>query len=276
VRTYAGTFLRAEDSGGPGKRVFADRYVALRDETFYLEKVDLGNGPRLLFGDRFRLRTTKGYYLRPVWSQGGRLYADAPNWYDSVFKDDVEFHCLSTDHLKSEPMHFPLPGYDNVATVNGGNHFGEWYDGLDVHGYHTGTDFGFPGVEGSNVVCAASGRIVLRQDTTESNGWGKTIVIQAIRSDGGIEFHRYGHLQSFAEPENYAVGNWLNVGTLIGKVGHTGRVTGPHLHFERSPTLNSPGYMSTPPANSGYRPPFVNDYKNPLIPAYVSYRLTPG
>jgi murein DD-endopeptidase MepM/ murein hydrolase activator NlpD len=38
----------------------------------------------------------------------------------------------------------------------------------------------------------------------------------------------YAHLDSF----NVKVGQWVTAGQKLGTVGTTGRVTGPHLHFE--------------------------------------------
>jgi murein DD-endopeptidase MepM/ murein hydrolase activator NlpD len=42
----------------------------------------------------------------------------------------------------------------------------------------------------------------------------------------------YAHLQEGSVPENIAVGQIIESGSIIGLVGSTGTSTGPHLHFE--------------------------------------------
>ncbi|NBD33442.1 MAG: peptidoglycan DD-metalloendopeptidase family protein [Cyanobacteria bacterium] len=91
-----------------------------------------------------------------------------------------------------------------------------------IHGnrrFHTGTDFTAP--EGTPVVATKSGRVVLADYTS---GYG---LIVGLRHDGENE-SRYAHLsQIHVKP-----GQWVEQGTVIGRVGNTGLSTGPHLHFE--------------------------------------------
>ena len=57
-----------------------------------------------------------------------------------------------------------------------------------------------------------------------SAGYGKLVEI-----DHGYGIvTRYGHLHSYRDGE----GQEIRRGELIGKVGSTGRSTGPHLHYE--------------------------------------------
>lgn len=85
--------------------------------------------------------------------------------------------------------------------------------------FHTGTDFVAP--EGTPVLATKSGRVVLADYTS---GYG---LIVGLRHDGNNE-SRYAHLsQIHVQP-----GQWVEQGTVIGRVGNTGLSTGPHLHFE--------------------------------------------
>lgn len=70
------------------------------------------------------------------------------------------------------------------------------------------------------------------------NGYGKIIIIQ---HSGGYET-RYAHLDKIGVRK----GQYVKTGELIGKTGQSGRVTGPHLHFEvrkNGKALNPMKYM---------------------------------
>ena len=58
----------------------------------------------------------------------------------------------------------------------------------------------------------------------EQGSYGLTVVVQ---HPNGYE-SRYAHLSSLAVREGDTVGQ----GQQVGRVGSTGRSTGPHLHFE--------------------------------------------
>jgi murein DD-endopeptidase MepM/ murein hydrolase activator NlpD len=83
---------------------------------------------------------------------------------------------------------------------------------------HTGTDF--PAPAGTPVHAAQRGRVVLAEELFFS---GNTVVV-----DHGLGIYTfYGHLSEIG----VKVGDALEAGAVLGKVGATGRVTGPHLHW---------------------------------------------
>jgi murein DD-endopeptidase MepM/ murein hydrolase activator NlpD len=83
---------------------------------------------------------------------------------------------------------------------------------------HTGVDM--PALTGTPVHAAQRGRVVLAEELYFS---GNTVLI-----DHGLGVYTlYGHFsETDAKP-----GDMVEAGTIIGKVGATGRVTGPHLHW---------------------------------------------
>ena len=83
---------------------------------------------------------------------------------------------------------------------------------------HSGVDL--PSPTGTAVHAAQSGRVVLAEELYFA---GNTVVI-----DHGFGVYTlYGHFSEI----DAKVGDEVKVGDVIGKVGATGRVTGPHLHW---------------------------------------------
>ena len=83
---------------------------------------------------------------------------------------------------------------------------------------HGGVDL--PGTTGTPVHSAQRGQVVLAAELFFS---GNTVVV-----DHGLGIYTfYGHLSEI----EVKVGDVLGAGAVLGKVGATGRVTGPHLHW---------------------------------------------
>ena len=90
---------------------------------------------------------------------------------------------------------------------------------------HLGVDF--RGVDGVDFVyAAADGEIVYTQSDPNRTGWGNFLIILHQSSTGSFKT-LYGHLNTRLVTTGH-----VSKGQVLGTVGRTGRVTGPHLHFE--------------------------------------------
>lgn len=86
--------------------------------------------------------------------------------------------------------------------------------------FHSGTDLAAP--LGTPVLAAYAGRVAIADFL---GGYGLTVTVDHNK---GTQQTLYAHLSEiFVKP-----GEWVNQGTVIGRVGSTGLSTGPHLHFE--------------------------------------------
>jgi murein DD-endopeptidase MepM/ murein hydrolase activator NlpD len=109
---------------------------------------------------------------------------------------------------------FALPVPGSVISVFGKRNI---YNG-QPRSPHTGVDF--RGDIGTPIKAPNAGRIVLAEDLYYS---GKTIII-----DHGLGLYSYfGHMSAFTVNE----GDHVKRHDVIGRIGSTGRATGPHLHW---------------------------------------------
>ncbi len=98
--------------------------------------------------------------------------------------------------------------------------FGARVDPFTGHySFHPGVDFAGP--YGSSIASTAPGTVVF---AGQRGGYGNMVEV-----DHGFGIHtRYGHLSAIL----VRVGTRVSKGTPIGKLGSTGRSTGPHVHYE--------------------------------------------
>jgi murein DD-endopeptidase MepM/ murein hydrolase activator NlpD len=93
------------------------------------------------------------------------------------------------------------------------------YNGSDYNYYHTGIDY--CGQIGDPIYAAAPGVVVFAGSLT-------------VRGNATMIDHGQGVFSAYMHQSEILVnvGERVEQGQLIGKVGNTGRVEGPHLHFE--------------------------------------------
>ncbi|MES2471018.1 MAG: peptidoglycan DD-metalloendopeptidase family protein [Patescibacteria group bacterium] len=90
-----------------------------------------------------------------------------------------------------------------------------------IHG-HNGVDLAASA--GSPIYASAAGTVIVSASSGWNGGYGNYVVIAHAN---GIQT-LYSHAQSVA----VSVGDKVKQGQVIGKVGSSGKSTGPHLHFE--------------------------------------------
>ena len=112
-------------------------------------------------------------------------------------------------------MRWPVPGRYEISSGYGNR----------IHPisrraeFHTGIDI--PAPNGTNIVAADSGTVII---SGRMGGYGNTVVIDHGNGLSTLYGHNSRNL--------VAVGDWVNRGDVIARVGSTGVSTGPHLHFE--------------------------------------------
>ncbi|MEH2169595.1 MAG: M23 family metallopeptidase [Nostoc sp.] len=100
--------------------------------------------------------------------------------------------------------------------------------------FHAGTDLGAP--TGTPVLAAAAGQV---ETANWVGGYGLTVILNHKSAEQTL----YGHMSEIlVQP-----GQWVQPGTIIGRVGSTGNSTGPHLHFEVR-HLTQDGWVATDPS----------------------------
>lgn len=106
-----------------------------------------------------------------------------------------------------------------AATMNGVFGTIRSYNGSPFNRFHRGVDFA--GAPGTPVLAAANGTVVIADAL---NIRGNTVVID----------HGWGVYTLYAHQNilNVAPGDSVISGQVIGTIGSTGRITGPHLHWE--------------------------------------------
>jgi len=78
--------------------------------------------------------------------------------------------------------------------------------------------------KGTAVIASYSGLVLIADDSSLHENYGKVVLIE----HGGQTQTLYAHLDQLS----VKAGQYIVAGNKLGTVGTTGRVTGPHLHFE--------------------------------------------
>jgi len=143
-----------------------------------------------------------------------------PPLYPVPWAPTIYDHFYFSRPIAADEINWPAQNY---------RYGGEFFE--DV--VHTGVDI--PAPQGTPVLAAGAGKViwagygVYRGGNDPTDPYGLAVT---IRHDFGYQdqvlYTVYGHLDQV----DVAVGQHVESGEPLGLVGETGRVTGPHLHFE--------------------------------------------
>lgn len=158
------------------------------------------------------------------WLRTGRVGKDGFGTAGTAYSDALARNFKSrvnpypNQQIPSTPRPRPAQTSTQIVQVPPGNINPTIGDRLGAGRGHGGVDLQ---VENGTPLRAISDGIIV--DSGYEKGWGNFLVMKDNR---GI-YHLYGHMQS-----GYKKRGPVKKGEVIGKVGMTGRTSGPHLHWE--------------------------------------------
>jgi hypothetical protein len=105
---------------------------------------------------------------------------------------------------------WPVPSHRKISSKFG-DRWGRKHEGIDI-----------PAPKGTPIVATAEG--IVKYSDSKVRGYGNMIVLEHADKVFSVYAHNQKNL--------VRVGARVKRGQMIGRVGNTGRSTGPHLHFE--------------------------------------------
>lgn len=148
-----------------------------------------------------------------------------------VIGSKTSYNGVYIGEASSKGFLWPAPSCHYVSSPYGWRSSG-WHNGIDL--VKSGG-----GALGTPVIASRSGRVEVVQRS--NSGYGNMVLIN--HGDGYKT--RYAHM--IKGSITVSVGEYVEAGQTIGKVGSTGNSTGPHLHFEvirNGETQNPKNYIS--------------------------------
>jgi len=204
------------------QEIKTEKYRLVRDVKTATSKIQEIEEERHLLNSKLKSLESKLLLVEDYLSKRGVIKGSLPVGGAGANKASHDLSYLQflekrADYLYTSIRGIPLgyPVYGRITSHIGWrkNPFGGGYE------FHSGIDIYAP--HGSKVRATADGVVVLA-------GWygdyGKTVIIR----------HPSGYLTLYAHLSQIDVkeGQRVKAGDVVGRVGSTGRSTGPHLHYE--------------------------------------------
>jgi murein DD-endopeptidase MepM/ murein hydrolase activator NlpD len=206
-------FMEILGAAGSGMKIEGDMKTRMASLEQSLEKIS-------------RNSDKKNYYIAVIGSDGSVAYEKKNGDPPLILGTGAEDLFLK----------WPLNPKDNAITSG----FGWRKDPVNnpesdkyATEFHGGIDIG--GSLGDSVYSATDGEVIQAGTSTD---FGNLVVIKYVSQRTKVPYYvYYGHLNSYSVRQ----GNAVKAGDEIGKVGSTGKSTGPHLHFEVRRDMNGDG-----------------------------------
>ncbi len=164
-------------------------------------------------------KTMRQYYISKLSTEEQELQAKIDEYNNQVSTIEAEIKLMALNSISADyiggALTWPIPGYTTITSEYG----------MRVHPItgayklHTGTDIGAP--MGADFVAMAKG-VVTKASMTPA--YGNMVIID---HGGGVQT-LYAHGSEIL----VQIGQEVEAGTPVLKVGSTGYSTGPHAHFE--------------------------------------------
>lgn len=178
-------------------------------------------------------KTMRQYYISKLSKEEQELQEKIDEYNNQVQAIENEIKLIALNSISEDyiggAMIWPIPGYSNITSEYGMR----VHPVTGAYKLHTGTDIGAP--MGADFISAAKG-IVVKAEMTPA--YGNMVIID---HGGGVQT-LYAHGSEIL----VQVGQEVEAGTPVLKVGSTGYSTGPHAHFEiriNGQTVNPLDYL---------------------------------
>ncbi len=195
-----------------GNKALANEFILAFKKSVNFKRLQKNDTVSIVFKQKIR----EGRYFGTPEILGASVVMKRKTYYIFQNPDDKRYYNEDGKSLTSFLLKIPLR-YKRISS-----RFTQkrWHPILKRYRAHLGVDFAAP--TGRKIFATADGRVIHKG---RKGGYGKTVM---IRHSNGLK-SLYGHLNSYSN--RIKVGSWVKQGTFIGRVGSTGRSTGPHLHF---------------------------------------------
>jgi len=194
-----------------GNKALANEFMLAFKKSVNFRKLQKGDKIAIKFNQKIRL----GQYFGTPEIYGAFVQIRGREHYIFQNPDNNRYYDDKGKSLTSVFLRVPL----RYKRISSKFTYKRWHPILKRYRAHLGIDYAAP--SGRKVFATADGKIIHRG---RKGGYGNVVI---IRHKGGYK-SLYAHLSRFAK---IRVGQRVKQGTFIGRVGTTGRSTGPHLHF---------------------------------------------
>ncbi|MEK7724305.1 MAG: M23 family metallopeptidase [Acidobacteriota bacterium] len=280
LKTVNGNFFSAINGGGD--KLLADKTALVTWETFKIERMTRRPSDNLIKdGDRVSFRTMKNNFISAL-DGGGREVNAKPTAVSNsemfiIRMTQPTAGKLSGPFTAPQMIIRPVVGVDDLARTSGdiklckNNYFGENFP--NCYRGHEGTDFGLIGhvltqlVGSIDVYSVAGGKVVAKADgntdlcfykippppanspaqdfvfcINDKNNAKEANFVAILQDDGVIAY--YYHLKRDSISVN--IGDRVDCGQFLGKVGSSGISSAPHLHLTLQKMKRDSDFPKTP------------------------------